>query len=67
LVRLPSTLSPVASDPSWFPVPVTWAVPGASAALTLLIEPDDEAEPVEMLAAQQTEIRPMAAVAAATR
>jgi len=67
LVRPVSALSPVAFDPSWFKVVVTWLTPEPATVVTLLIEPDVVAEPAEMLAAQQRETRPTVAVAAATR
>jgi hypothetical protein len=67
LVRLASTLSPVACDPSWLPVAAVVLPPGSGNALTLLAESAVEAEPAEMLAAQQTQTRPMATVAAAMR
>jgi hypothetical protein len=54
-----------------FPVTVVSLAPGSGprsgAAFTLLTEVAVEAEPAEMLAAQQTETRPTAAVAATTR
>ena len=53
-------------DWSWLPVMV-WLTPGPGTALKPLVEPDVEAEPAEMLAAQQTATRPTAAVAATRR
>ncbi|HEX3205926.1 MAG TPA: hypothetical protein VHQ68_06790, partial [Propionibacteriaceae bacterium] len=58
-------LRAVVFDPSWFRVMVTWLPPGSDTAVTLSV--DVAAEPAEMLAAQQTETRPTAAVAAAKR
>ncbi|HET9561815.1 MAG TPA: hypothetical protein VFP01_06900, partial [Propionibacteriaceae bacterium] len=66
LVRLGSTLS-VVFDPSWLRVADVWLTPAPGTALTVLTELDVEAEPAEMLAAQQTETRPTAAVTAAMR
>ena len=60
-------LESVAFDPPWFPVTVVLLRSAPGTALTLLTEPDVDAEPAEMLAAQQTETRPTATVAAARR
>jgi hypothetical protein len=60
-------LRAVVFDPSWFRVMVTWLTPGSDTAATLSVDPDVAAEPAEMLAAQQTETRPTAAVAATKR
>jgi hypothetical protein len=54
-------------DRSWLLVMVVWLTSEPGSPLTPLLGPNVEAEPAEMLAAQQTETRPTAAVAATTR
>jgi hypothetical protein len=62
-----ATLSPALSDRCCLMVAVVWLAPGSGTALAVLTEAAVEAEPAEMLAAQQTETRPTAAVAATRR
>jgi hypothetical protein len=50
-----------------FPEMVTWLTPGLGSPLTPPLELTVEAEPAEMLAAQQTATRPTDAVAATRR